>query len=111
MREQEPMTQTMKASKARQEWSQVLNRVHQGNTRVVVEKSGIPVAAIISAKDLERFKALEAQRRQDFQALRDTWEAFKDVPADELEREAAQAISEVRAEKHRAETPQPAKPA
>src|SRR6266852_947780 len=43
MREPEPTTQTMKASQARQEWSQILNRVFRKQTRVLVEKSGIPV--------------------------------------------------------------------
>ncbi len=55
------MTQTMNASKARQEWSQLLNRIQRGDDRVVVEKSGVPVAAIISPTDLERLKRYEAE--------------------------------------------------
>ena len=41
------MTQVMKASEARAQWSQLLNKVFRSQTRVVVEKSGIPVAAVI----------------------------------------------------------------
>src|SRR5438445_12716599 len=63
MREREPTTQTMKASQARQEFSQLLNKVFRRETRVIVEKSGIPVAAIISAEDLERLTQLEAERQ------------------------------------------------
>jgi prevent-host-death family protein len=46
------MTQTIKTSEARQHWSRILNKVYKDEARVVVEKSGIPVAAVISTKDL-----------------------------------------------------------
>lgn len=96
MREREPMTQTMKASEARQQFSQVLNRVYRGETRVVVEKSGIPVAGIISARDLERFTRLEEQHQKDFAILDEIGEAFKDVPQEEIEREVTKALVAVR---------------
>jgi prevent-host-death family protein len=101
MREAEPKTQTLNASRARQEFSQILNRVFRKETRVLVEKSGIPVAAIVSAEDLERLQALEAQRDEDFKALDTTRDAFKDVPAEELERQVAVALNSVRAENRR----------
>ena len=97
MREREPMTQTMKASEARQQFSQLLNQVFRRETRVIVEKSGIPVAAIISAQDLERFSRSEAEREQQFKILDEIGEAFKDVPDEELEREVARAVAEARA--------------
>lgn len=92
MREREPMTQTMKSSDVRQQWSQLLNKVFRKETRVIVEKSGIPVAAIISASDFERLNQLEAQRAERFQALHATREVFKDVPDEELEREVNRAF-------------------
>jgi prevent-host-death family protein len=100
MREREPMSQTMKVSQARQEFSQLLNRVFRRETRVIVEKNGIPVAAIISAQDLERFQQLEVQHQQSFAAIEAVSAAFQDVPGEELEREVARAVSEARA-KHR----------
>jgi prevent-host-death family protein len=103
MREREPMTKTMKASEARQQWSELLNQVFRGETRVLVEKSGIPVAAIVSAKDLERLKQLEEQREEDFKALEATRQAFKDVPEEEIEREVTRAISAIRAQNRRRE--------
>lgn len=93
------MTQVMKASEVRQQWSQVLNRIFRDQTRVVVEKSGIPVAAVISAEDLERFTQLEEQREDRFKALDKMRESFKDVDPKEVEKEIAKAISEVRAER------------
>ena len=102
MRDGELMTQTMKASEARQQWSQLLNKVFRRETRIVVEKSGIPVAAIISASDLERLVEMEQERDEDYKVLDATRRAFQDVPDEELEREVARAISEVRAKGQRA---------
>ncbi len=90
------MTQTMKASEARQHFSRLLNQVYRKETRVVVEKSGIPVAAIVSAEDLALLKCFEVERAQRFAALDRIDEAFKDVPADELEAEVDRAVAAVR---------------
>lgn len=98
MASRKPEVQTVKASDARQQFSQLINEVYRGKTRVIVEKSGIPVAAIISAEDLARFERLEEQRRERFKILDEIGDAFKDVPLDELEREIAQAIDQVREE-------------
>ena len=93
------MTQVMKASEVRAQWSQLLNKVFRSKTRVIVEKSGIPVAAVISAEDLQRFTQMEEQRARRFKVLDRIGEAFKDVPEKEIDREVKKAISEVRAEK------------
>ena len=89
----------MKASEARKEWSQLLNNVFKGQTRVIVEKSGIPVAAVISAEDLERFTNFEEQRETRFKILDRIRESFKSVPAEELNQEINKAIEEVRTER------------
>ena len=44
MREQ-PITETMKISEVKQQLNSLVNRVYRHETRVMVEKSGIPVAA------------------------------------------------------------------
>lgn len=98
MREREPTTQTIKASEARQQFSQLLNKVFRREARVIVEKSGIPVAAIISAQDLERLERLEEERERDFSVLDEMRAAFKDIPPEEIDREVAKAIAEVRQE-------------
>jgi prevent-host-death family protein len=99
MREREPMTQTMKASQARQEFSQLLNKVFRRETRVVVEKNGIPVAAIISAQDLERFDQLEAERQARFKVLDEIQARNRDQDPDEVERDVAEEIAAMRAER------------
>jgi len=92
------MTQVMKASEVRAQWSQLLNKVFRDKTRVVVEKSGIPVAAVISAEDLQRFTQMEEQREKRFKALDKMRDAFKNVSPEEIDREVKKAISQVRAE-------------
>ena len=93
------MTQVMKASDVRMQWSQLLNKVFSGKTRVVVEKSGIPVAAVISAEDLKRFVQLEEQRNERFKALDTIREAFNDVSSEKLEKEINDALSQIRLKK------------
>lgn len=95
------MTQVMKASEVRQQWSQLLNRVFRGQTRVVVEKSGIPVAAVISAEDLDYLTKLEKQRAERFKVLDEISVAFKDVSSDKLFSEVTSAVKEVRKERRK----------
>ena len=99
MREREqPTIQTMKASEARAQFSQVLNEVFRRQKRVVVEKSGIPVAGIVSAQDLERLQAFEAQRENDFAVLDEIRAAFAGEPAEKIQDEVDRALAEIRAE-------------
>jgi len=107
MREREPITQTINATDARAQWSKLLNSVFRRKIRVIVEKSGVPVAAIVSAQDLARWQRLEEDRARRFAAIDESRAAFLDVPDDELERELANALVEVR-EENRHQTSQPA---
>ena len=95
----DPVTQTIAASEARQHFSQLLNQVFRREKRVVIEKSGVPVAALVSADDLEHLRRFEEQRREDFAVVDRIREAFRGVPAEEIEREVARAVAEVRAER------------
>jgi prevent-host-death family protein len=101
----EHMTKTIKASVARQQFSQLLNEVFRRESRVLVEKSGIPVAAIISASDFQRLARLEAERTRDFAILDEMREAFKDVPPEEIAREVSRAISQIRKENRTKRSP------
>jgi len=98
MREDEPITQTVQASEARQHFSQLLTRVFRKETRVIVERSGIPVAAIVSADDLDRLNRLDAERDERRRLLERLREPFKGIPSEQIERDVADLIAEVRAE-------------
>jgi prevent-host-death family protein len=97
----EKTTETMTATAVREHWSDVVNKVARNETRVVVEKSGAPVVVIISARDYEWLKDLDARREAMREALIATSAPFRDVPVEELEAEVAKAIAEVRAENRR----------
>ena len=89
-------TQTMNASDARQHWATTLDRVSRRRERVVVEKSGVPVAAIVSIDDLERLNGLDDDREDQFRVIDETRALFRDVPDAELEAEILAAIDAVR---------------
>jgi prevent-host-death family protein len=101
MREREPTTQTVNASRARQEFSQLLNKVFRRETRVIVEKSGIPVAAIISAEDLEWLTRLDAERQARFKVIDELHARNRDQDVDEVERDVAEEIEAMRSEQRK----------
>ena len=105
MPDQQPMTETMKISEVKQQFNRLVNRVYRHETRVMVEKSGIPVAGIVSAEDLRRLDRLDHERADRFKILEEFGEAFEDVPADELEREVARALAAVRAARQAPQAP------
>ncbi|MBX3071173.1 MAG: type II toxin-antitoxin system Phd/YefM family antitoxin [Thermomicrobiales bacterium] len=88
----------MKISEARSRLNALADQVYREGDRIVVEKSGIPVMAIISTRDLEKLQYFEANRDKDFEVLDRIREAFKDVPEDEIEREALKATMQVKAD-------------
>lgn len=89
---------TVEASKVRQEWTKLLHAVSHRQARVVIERSGAPVAAIVSTDDLAQLEKLETERRRDVTILETFGEPFKDVPDEELEAAVANAVSQARAE-------------
>ena|SRR5215218_5692724 len=98
MRERQPETQTINASEVRQNFSSVINRVARDEARVIVEKSGVPVAVIVPARELRWLEEIDAdlaERRRIVEAMR---APFRGIPAEEIEREAEKAWAEVRAE-------------
>ena len=96
MLQSEPKIQTMKASEARENFSRVLNEVFRRQTRVLVERSGIPVAAIISAEDLQELTRLEEQRRERFELLDRMREAFADLSEEQIEAGVAEVVARMR---------------
>ena len=103
MSEQEPMTQTMKISEVKNNLSRLVDAVSRNETRVLVEKSGTPVAALVSAEDLKRLSQWERERDERFAVIDRMREAFKDVPPEEIAREAERSVAAARERRrHRA---------
>ncbi len=92
------MRQTLKASYVRSNWSQLLNQVFRGETEVVVEKSGIPVAALVSAEDFQKLQQMKQQKKENLALLSEIRSAFKDQTPEQIQSAVTQAITEVRQE-------------
>ena len=92
----QPLTQTMKISVVKNTLSSLVNAVYRKETRVLVEKAGIPVAALVSVDDLARLDQLDKEWDEGTRALERFSEAFADIPVDELEARIDQIIAEGR---------------
>ena len=89
-------TQTKKISDVKNQLSSLVNDVYRNEIRILIEKSGIPVAAIISVNDLKRYAQLEREREEHFAVIDRMREAFADVPPEEIEREAERSVAAAR---------------
>jgi len=87
----------MKISDVKNGLSSLVNKVYRKETRILVEKAGIPVAALVSADDLHRLQQLDRAWDEGTRAIERFSQAFADVPVDELEAQIAQIIAEGRA--------------
>ena len=93
-----PATDIVGAADAKQHFDELVERVGRTQSRVLVERDGVPAAAIVSADDLRHLERLDAEWEAGVAAMMAISEAFKDVPVEEIERGVAKAIAEVRAE-------------
>ncbi len=96
-----PDLKVLSASEARKHFAETVNDTAKGISRTIIEKNGIPVAAFVSAQDLERLQHAEAQWEADWKAVDEMRAAFADVDPEELERQFAKDRAEVRAETDR----------
>ena len=99
--------QRVNSSEARAQWDELLDRVEQRKSRLLIERGGVPVAAVISADELERLTRLEKERARDFEVLEEISAAFLDQTPSEIQREVTKAIREVREEDQRRATRAP----
>lgn len=91
-----PTVQTLQISEVKQELSTLVTGVSRQETRILVEKAGVLVAAIISPDDLERLNRLDEQDRHAWEVLDAMRAPFRDVPPEVIEREAGKAVAQVR---------------
>jgi prevent-host-death family protein len=102
MREREPMTQTMNTIDASKAFPKLVERVSKHEARVVVEENGRPVAALVSAADLEQLRRLDAYHEDPWRVVDEIHARNRDKKTKEIERDVGEALSEARAE-HRAQ--------
>lgn len=97
MRDHDSKLQTMNISDVKTRISSVVNQVSRGNTRILVEKSGIPIAAFVSVDDLRRLQQFEQRREEFFSMIDRAQKAFDDVSPEEIEQETDRIIARNRA--------------
>ncbi|OGF53680.1 MAG: hypothetical protein A2Z21_01295 [Candidatus Fraserbacteria bacterium RBG_16_55_9] len=90
------MHKRITAIKARQNLGELLEEVYYKNDHFVITRRNKAMAAVIPVEEYERFLA---QREQDFAILDEIRAANKDKDPQEVERDVARAIREVRAKK------------
>jgi prevent-host-death family protein len=91
-------TETMSVSEARKRFAETLNRVRETDARIVVEKSGIPVAAVVPLSVLRDADERELRRKDALESLRRAQTGFEGVTEEEAEREIAKALDEIKQE-------------
>ena len=89
------------AAEARQNFSRLLGEVRTSEEPVIVEKGGIPIAAVVPRAVLEREQRWVEERADRLALLDRMRRPFRGVPEGTIEREAARAIAEVREERHK----------
>jgi prevent-host-death family protein len=92
----EPKTRTRTISEVQRELSALVQAVHRGETRVIVEREGVAVAALVPIADLTRLQQFDRDWDRHTRALERFSEAFADVPTEEAEAEVARIIADLR---------------
>ena len=98
-------TRRIAAATARQTFSQLLSEVRRDDAPVIIERSGVPVAAVVPLSMLERERRWEEERAQRKALLERLRRPFENIPSGELEREAIAAVTAVRKERLRKRKP------
>jgi hypothetical protein len=94
-------TRIMKISDVKSGLNRLMTEVYRNETRILVEKSGIPVGAIVPLADLRRLDRLSALDDEAKSVLAAMREPFRDVPPEEIERQTERIMDEIRAENRR----------
>jgi hypothetical protein len=91
-------TETLKISQVKSRLNSLVNEIYHNETRILVEKSGIPVAGIVPIADLRRLARLDEMDREAGEILEAMRAPFDDVSPEEIERRTERIIAENREE-------------
>ncbi len=88
------MAKRISAKDARAQFSEILGRVHFGKETVIAEKQGKPMAAII---DIDLYELWQEEREARFGVLDEIRSKGRGKRPEEIEKDVAEAVAEVRA--------------
>ena len=97
----EPPARTIDVNDVQHALPEMLPSISRKNERVVIEKDGVAVAAIVSAYDLRQLARLDAERDEHFKVFERIAAAFAHEDPEESERLAALALAEAREDMRR----------
>jgi prevent-host-death family protein len=83
------------ARDARNNFADLMGKVHYGGQTVIIERSGKPVIAMISA---ETYQQLIAEREARFQVIDRIRGRLPETSADEVEQDVADALAAVKSD-------------
>jgi prevent-host-death family protein len=89
---------TMKASEVRERWSETVDAIARDGVRIRIERSGTPIAALVSARDLAWLALRDRQLEELRAAISQMRATFAVIPEEELDLHVADVLAEVRAE-------------
>ncbi|MBL7081301.1 MAG: type II toxin-antitoxin system Phd/YefM family antitoxin [Candidatus Omnitrophica bacterium] len=87
------MTKTIPAVEARIHFGEIMKRAFKKGERFIVEKSGIPMIAILSANEYMQFIQ---EREEQFQIIDRIKARLPDIPAEEVENDVRHAVQAIR---------------
>ena len=96
------VTTRMNTKEARDNFSEILGRAYYKNEPTIVERRGKPMAVVISPEQYAQFQ--QQQKRELFKTIDEIHERNRDVDPAVIEAEVAQAVKEVRQERHAHQT-------
>ena len=98
MEYQPPERRTVDESEAGELAGTRIEEVARGRARLVVQKDGKDVAALVSSYDLERLEMLDRRAAEGWKTIQEIHARNAHLDPEEVERDIAEAIAEVRAE-------------
>ena len=108
MTERDRKNEILEADAIPERWNEIVDQLDRRGGRIVVKRDGKVVAAVISALDLERLQQVDRQRAELRKVVDEIRARNADMDPDEVERDIAEAIEEMRAERRaQASAPSP----
>ena len=95
------MEKTVNAVQARQQLGRLLEEVFYQSQRVIIERAGRPMAALVP---LDQYRQWQEQRAAFFAMVDEVQQRTRQVPADKLEAVIAEAVAAARAQEKLSET-------
>ncbi|MHB8595440.1 MAG: hypothetical protein ACYDER_01365 [Ktedonobacteraceae bacterium] len=89
--------QKMNISSVREKLGEIFGKIyHEQDKRIIVEKSGIVVGAVVSPLDLKRLIELDKKKAEADGIFNRMMGSFKDIPEEEILENAVKATRKVR---------------